>query len=215
MINFNSHAQTIELKGRITDSQNRGISIVSVSLLDENDDVLIYDFTNESGFYSFSLSSLQYKKLKIEVSNMGFEKNLQIITNFTQPQNFILKEKSMELDEVVVETEKRIKIVNDTTTIKVASFGNKTELTVEDLLKKIPGIEVMADGSIKAHGKPIDKLLIEGEDMFDKNYKILSKNLDSKVLEAVQILDNFEDNPVFKKLNKSDKVALNLRLKKG
>lgn len=215
MINFNSHAQNMELKGRITDSQNRGISNVSVSLLDENDDVLIYDFTNESGFYSFSLSSLQYKKLKIEISNMGFEKILQIITNFTQPQNFILEEKSMELDEVVVETEKRVKISNDTTSIKVASFGNKTEQTVEDLLKKLPGIEVMPDGSIKAHGKPIDKLLIEGEDMFDKNYKILSKNLDAKVLEAVQILDNFEDNPVFKKLNNSDKVALNLKLKEG
>lgn len=215
IIHFNSFAQNAILNGKITDSKNRGISNVSVSLLDENDDVLVYDFTDDNGYYSININTIKYKKLKIEIANMGFEKVSQVLTNLSQPLNFTLKEKSLELEEVVVENEKRVRIANDTTTIKVASFGNKTEQTVEDLLKKIPGIEVQKDGSIKAHGKPIDKLLIEGEDMFDKNYKILSKNLDSKVLEAVQILDNFEDNPIFKKFNSSDKVAINLKLKKG
>jgi hypothetical protein len=215
VIHLNSFAQNAILKGQITDAQNRGIPNVSVSLLDENDDVLIYDFTDDNGLYIFKINLIEYKKLKIEIANMGFEKISQILTNLSQPLNFTLKEKSLELEEVVVENEKRVRIANDTTTIKVASFANKTEQTIEDLLKKIPGIEVQKDGSIKAHGKSIDKLLIEGEDMFDKNYKILSKNLDSKVLEAVQILDNFEDNPIFKKFSNSDKVAINLKLKKG
>ncbi len=51
--------------------------------------------------------------------------------------------------------------------------------------------------------------------MFNKNYKLLTKNLDANVLDAVQIIDDYEDNPVLKKLNNSDKVALNLKLKKG
>ena len=51
--------------------------------------------------------------------------------------------------------------------------------------------------------------------MFDKNYKLLSKNLDAKVLDAVQIIDGFEDNPILKKLSNSDKVALNIKLKKN
>src|SRR5690606_28164776 len=61
----------------------------------------------------------------------------------------------------------------------------------------------------------IDKLLIEGEDMFDKNYTMLSKNLDAKVLDAIQILDGFEDNPILAKAIESDKVALNLLLKEN
>ena len=129
-------------------------------------------------------------------------------------QTFVLEEKTEYLKEVVIEANQKIRINRDTTTIKVASFGNKTEQTVEDILKKLPGIEVQKDGSIKAHGKTIDKLLIEGDDLFDKNYKLLTKNLDAKSLDAVQIIDDFEDNPILKGMNNSDKVALNLKLKK-
>lgn len=84
---------------------------------------------------------------------------------------------------------------------------------MEDILKRLPGIEVLEDGSIKAHGKPIESLLIEGENLLDDNYKVLSKNLDAKTLEEVQILDNYEENPIFKQLSNSEKVALNLKLK--
>jgi hypothetical protein len=77
----------------------------------------------------------------------------------------------------------------------VASFTNKTEQTLEDVLKKA-GIEVQQDGSIKAHGVTIDKLLIEGEDMFNKIINCLLK-LDANVLDAA-IIDDYEDNPVLK-----------------
>lgn len=212
---FFSFSQEIIVKGYIKDQQNRSIQNASVSLLDENDDVLGYDFTNENGLYTITFDKQNYDKIKVEISCLGYQKIKSSIALKNQNLNFTLEEKNIVLEEVVIETERKVRINQDTTYIKVASFGNKTEQTVEDILKKLPGIEVTKDGSIKAHGKTIDKLLIEGEDIFDKNYKMLSKNLDAKVLDEVQIIDNFEDNPVFKKLNNSDKVALNLKLKKG
>lgn len=210
-----SYSQKTIVKGKVTDQQNRSIQSASVSLFDEKDDFLGYNFTNENGNYSITFENKNYSLIKIEISCLGYHKISNLITTENLVQNFTLEEKTELINEVVIESGKKIKIVQDTTYIKVASFGNKTEQTVEDILKKLPGIEVTKDGSIKAHGKAIDKLLIEGEDIFDKNYKMLSKNLDAKVLDEVQIIDNFEDNPIFKKLNNSDKVAINLKLKKG
>lgn len=214
-INF-SFSQEITLKGNITDKQNRSIQSASVSVLDENEDILGYSFTNENGEYLISFDKPTNNTIIVEVACLGFQKiSKKVDFNSNNTFNFQLEDKIENLQEVVLESGKKIRVEQDTTSIKVASFGNKTEQTVEDILKKLPGIEVLKDGTIKAHGKAIDKLLIEGEDMFDKNYKLLSKNLNAKVLDEVQILDNFEDNPIFKKLNNSDKVALNLKLKKG
>ena len=208
-------SQELTIKGKILDQQNRGIQNASVSLLDEKGDFLGYNFTDENGNYNITFEKLTTNNLTIEISCLGYQKVTQLINSSILTQNFTLEEKIETLNEIVLEAGKKIRIEQDTTFIKVASFGNKTEQTVEDILKKLPGIEVLKDGTIKAHGKAIDKLLIEGEDMFDKNYKLLSKNLDAKVLDEVQIIDSFEDNPVFKKLNNSDKVALNLKIKKG
>jgi hypothetical protein len=212
---FFGFSQEITLKGKILDLENRGIHNASVSILDESDDIFDYSITAEDGSYNITFEKPKSNDIKIEISCLGYQKISKIISLLNLNQDFQLEEKIEELKEVVVEFEKKIRTAQDTTFIKVASFGNKTEQTVEDVLKKLPGIEVLNDGTIKAHGKTIDKLLIEGEDMFDKNYKVLSKNLDAKYLDEVQIIDNFEDNLVFKKLNNSDKVAINLKLKKG
>ncbi len=121
--------------------------------------------------------------------------------------NFKMEEKAEYLREVVVEAHQKIKVNADTTFIRVSQYTTKTEQTVEDVLKRLPGIEVLPDGSIKAHGKPIENLLVEGENILDKNYKILSKNLDARTLEEVQILDNYEENPIFKSLSNSEKSS--------
>ncbi len=187
-----------------------------MSLYNPTDEIIGYTYTDEKGEFAISLNNTDHNlQYRIEIACLGYVKLMKLIESLSGFQRFTLQEKAEYINEVVVESGKKIKIDNDTTFIKVASFANKTEQTVEDILKKLPGIEVLKDGTIKAHGKVIDKLLIEGEDMFDKNYKLLSKNLDAKVLDEVEILDSFEDNPIFKKLNNSDKVAINLKLKKG
>ena len=212
---------TTVFKGKITDKQNRGIQNASVLIMDKNENNLGYNFTTETGNYVISIKKTQIEKLEtdsliIEVSCLSYDKKTQLIVlSANNTLNFVLDENTEMLSEVVVEAGKKIKIAQDTTSFVVSGFTNNTEQTLEDVLKKIPGIAIDKEGNIKAHGKAIDKLMIEGEDVFDKNYKLLSKNLDAKVLEEIQIIDNFEDNPIFKKFGSSDKVALNLKLKEG
>ena len=159
LLSFTAFSQEINIKGTIKDSNDRGIQSASVLLIDDNENNLGYNYSDENGNYSISFAKPNSEKITIEISCLGYQKkvlNLNVKTNTIQ--NFTLVEKTETLKEVVIDANKKIRIEQDTTTIKVASFGNKTEQTVEDLLKKLPGIEVSKDGTIKAHGKTIDKL---------------------------------------------------------
>ena len=205
-------AQEIRISGVVQNVNKDKIERASIILFDSNENAIAYIFSNEQGIFTliFQKKDTAYKLI---ISSLGFQKQI-IPIDVSSKTEFdilvVLSDKTETLNEVILYSTKR----NDTTKIKVQEYINETEQTVEDILKKIPGIEVLEDGSIKAHGKFIDKLLVEGDDILAKNYKLLSKNLDAKVLDAVEILDNFEDNPVLKKLFESEKVALNLKLKK-
>ncbi len=203
--------QEINVKGTVKNINNVVIESASVMLVDKNENVIAYTFTNDKGVFILNFIKKD-ATCTIIVHSLGMEKRkipVEINNNIEIP--IILNFKEEILNEVIINSVKK----NDTTSLKVKDYINNIEQTVEDLLKKLPGIEVLADGSIKAYGKPIDKLLVEGDDILNKNYKLLSKNLDAAVVDEVQIISNFEDNPVLKKLFESEKVAINLKLKKN
>ena len=200
------------LSGKVYDVENKPVSGVLVIVSNELNELITYAYTSKEGSFNFKFKNKD-NKIKVDFESLGYEKFSMYVNDFknnNQNLNIVLTEKIVVLNEVIVQS----KLNTDTTKIQVQQYINQTEQTVEDILKKIPGIEVLDDGSIKAYGKFIDKLLVEGDDVLNKNYKLLSKNLDAKVIDEVQILSNFEDNPVLKKLFQSEKVALNLKLKK-
>ncbi|MDT0294477.1 carboxypeptidase-like regulatory domain-containing protein [Mesonia ostreae] len=192
-----------------------GIEGGSVKVLTSENNILHYTYTEKNGFYQITFNA-NVKELKLSASSLGYKNEIKTINFASEDElnvDFNLEEETSVLNEVVLKFNQKIKINRDTTTIAVNSYKTGTEQTIEDVLKNLPGIQVLENGTIKAHGKPIQKLLIEGEDLLDKNYKILTKNIDAEVLSKVQILDNFEDNPIMKKvMQTSDKVALNLKL---
>ncbi|WP_241148038.1 TonB-dependent receptor [Lacinutrix jangbogonensis] len=118
----------------------------------------------------------------------------------------------MHLDEVIIQAEKSISIKKDTINFKTKYFVNGTEKTVEDLLKRIPGINIDSEGIIKIGNQEIEKLMIDGDDLFEKGYKILSKNMPAYPIEEVEVLKNFSNNRLLKGIEESNKVALNLKL---
>ena len=202
----------------VNDNNNINVENATVTFYDRNDSILFYELTNEFGKVSVELEIAIATNIKIITTALGFKRRE---LRFTVPALnndsiiIVLQDEVETLKELIIESDQKIKINQDTTFLKVSKFINNTEQTLEDVLKKLPGIVVQTDGSIKAHGKVIDKLLVDGEDVFAKNYKLLTKNLDAKVLDEIQILDHFEDNPVLKRLSNSQKVALNIKFKKG
>lgn len=211
------YSQEIAVLGTAANTQSQPLENAVVQVRNMDNDILDYTYTDKNGNYELHFTNNNYEFIFIEASSLGYTSQKVKVEiaekNKIEISEFILEEKAESLKEVLVEGYQKIKISSDTTFIHVSQYATDHEQTVEDLLKRLPGIEVLADGSIKAHGKSIESLLVEGENLLDENYRVLSKNLDAKTLEEVQILDNYEENPIFKKLSSSEKVALNLKLK--
>ena len=146
-------SQEIKISGTIKDNQNRGIESASVLVYDDLENTLAYTFSDAKGNYNLFFDKPTNSIIKVSVASLGYSKKeieLDFTSKLEHSQSFILEEKTEYLKEVVIEANQKIKIDKDTTMIKVASFSNKTEQTVEDLLKKLPGIEVQKDQKILA-----------------------------------------------------------------
>ena len=213
----NLFSQTI--KGTVNDSL--GIPVYANILIKKNEitkDVIQYTVTDDKGKFNLVLKH-PLDSMTIEISSLGYkpQKRSVILSDSNKKKksfNFILKEKFNQLNEVVLKTNKRIQIKNDTTIYNPNAFKDGTERTVEDLLKKLPGIEVKTNGEIKFKGKSIKKLMLDGDDLFGSNYILGTRNINVDIIDKIQGLENYEDNPLLKGLQDSEEVALNIVLKK-
>ncbi|APG66080.1 hypothetical protein LPB136_12180 [Tenacibaculum todarodis] len=207
-------SQNINIKGKVIDKEHNNLSNITIMIYG-NGQLISYGYSNEKGEFQISINQNKLKTLTIVANGLGFEeeKNIINILKSTINTNFLLQEKNEILKEVVLETWEKIKVKKDTIVYKVSAFKDGSENVVEDLLKNIPGMEISLNGTIKVNGKAIDKLLVEGDDLFDDKYKLLTKNLDASTIKEVELLTNFEDNPVLKSFQESEKIALNLKLK--
>ena len=172
-----------------------------------------YGFTDRNGRYQLVSKTPDAAFLKF--SHLGYETKyveLQIPPGAAVivPDVF-LTEKPLFLDEVIIRDES-IVVVEDTVRFKVEYFRNGTEQTVEELLKKIPGINIDTEGTIKVGNREIEKLMVDGDDLMEKGYRVLSKNMPAYPISEVEVLKNFANNPLLKGIEESDKVALNLKL---
>lgn len=172
-----------------------------------------YSFTNSKGEFSIPIDKYS-DSLFLEAKLLGFKNYKKLILlKKGKIFTFYLEERKEELEEIIIESKRKIKINKDTISYSLPSFIDNTEATVEDVLKKLPGVNINDDGTITIAGKEIEKILIEGDDLTSNNYTILSKNLDANLLKSVQILRNYDDNPVKKQFRNSEKIALNLLIK--
>jgi len=206
------------IQGSVTDSLSKPIPFVQVLLYDSTQ-TGIYGFTQadslgryelvveKNGKYNLTFNILSHKSKTIPIDLFENTADSLLIINV------ILPSRSYKLEEVVVETERSITVRGDTIAMKVDDFRRGDEEVVEDVLSKLPGIEVDDDGTIRFAGKQISKVMVEGSDLFGKGYSMLTKNLDANTIDEVEVLQNYLEEQELKGLAQSDEVALNLNLK--
>jgi hypothetical protein len=205
--------------GKIT---HEGQPIINATILlkrSNSELVLKYTKSNEDGFYSILMNS-EKDSLVIEVSAFNYESNQKDLFKNTTIENlqinFELVLKTINLQEVLIKEKLKFsKVKNDTTVFDPKKFKDGTEKVVEDLLKKIPGIKIAENGDIKINGKSIKKMLLDGDDLFDNQYTIGSRNINVDMIEKVEIIENYNENSVLRNIAQNNDVALNLRFKKG
>jgi hypothetical protein len=109
-----------------------------------------------------------------------------------------------------------VSIKGDTIVYNADSFKSGTEKKLEDVLKKLPGVEVNADGEVQVEGKKVSKLMVEGKDFFDGDTKLGVKNIPADAIDKIQVLRNYNEIGQLKGLeNNEENVAMNIKLKDG
>lgn len=217
VIQYEARSQ-IEIQGDVEDEKGNPVQGASLLVQDTGGNIVAYNYSDKQGDFLLQISGTASNQeiLVVVCQSLGYKEQRDTIVKVKNKEKyelqFHLKEEVEQLHEVVLEANEKVSAEGNVTTLRTEPFSNNTEQNLEDILKKLPGIEVLEDGSIKAHGKFINKLLVEGEDMFSNDYQLLSKNLDAEAVEAVEIIEEFEDNPVLATVLDSDKVALNLKI---
>ncbi|MEP6803898.1 MAG: TonB-dependent receptor, partial [Flavobacterium sp.] len=131
-------------------------------------------------------------------------------------QNILMDDAGIELEGVEIVCEMPVSIKGDTIVYNADSFKSGTEKKLEDILKKLPGVEVNADGEIEVEGKKVSKLMVEGKDFFDGDTKLGVKNIPADAIDKIQVLRNYNEIGALKGLeNDQDNVAMNIKLKDG
>lgn len=121
---------------------------------------------------------------------------------------------ALELKEVIV-TAKKIRQSGDTISYSAATYRGKNDKTLEDLLRKMPGIEVKADGQITYNGQWINEFYIEGLDMLGGNYGVATRNIDANDIGSVQVLQNHQDVKLLQGVKSGNAPAMNIKLKQN
>ncbi len=215
-----AYGQEILLQGRVTDSLSAPLPFSQVLVKDTPEgSILAFGSSNQEGHYQIRLNTSQ-DSVWLNVRRIGFENYARYISIKEAAEgqltyDIVMVEKSTELDEVVIEGNRPVRERGDTLTYQVEAFTDGTEEVAEDVLKKIPGVNVSEDGTIQYQGKEIKKILLDGDDLTDTKYKVLSKNLSAELLAEVEILKNYTDNRLFKGIEQSEDVAINLKIKEG
>ncbi|MEM7372547.1 MAG: carboxypeptidase-like regulatory domain-containing protein [Bacteroidota bacterium] len=205
------------IEGIVLDSAHQAIPYANVYLSPVEDaHILIYTSTNAEGAFQLSYKEGMYD---LHVKAYGYEEYRQSITisdsssSSLQNLQVQLQNRDLLLDEVVIEASGKVIQKNDTIVFKADAFKTGEEKVVEDLLRKLPGVEVSESGAVSVNGKAVQTIMIENDNLFDNNYRLASRNLDVDVIESVEILQDFSDNPLLKDVKDSDDVAINLTLK--
>ncbi|MFN8303827.1 MAG: carboxypeptidase-like regulatory domain-containing protein [Saprospiraceae bacterium] len=205
------------LKGQVCDSAGTAIAYATVIVYNHvNDSIIAYTATNETGGFQLTASTKQVDSLWLSIRCLGFVSySFPLEIDSLEKQLSIkLTPIGMPLREVVVRAEAMPVVVrSDTIEFNAASFSDSTEFSVEDLLKKLPGIQVNENGIITLNGQPVEKVMIEGDDLFGSNYQLATRNVRADNVARVQAIQHYQDNPLLKRFQESDRLVLNLVFK--
>jgi hypothetical protein len=176
-----------------------------------------YSVTNEKGEFNFD--KVPSSNFSVIVTNIGYRPVAKFIPVNTAEKkidlgNIIISSMAKVLNEVVIEAAP-ITIKEDTIEYRADAFKVKENAVVEDLLKKLPGIQVDKDGNIKAQGKAITKVKVNGKDFFGGDPKTATRELPANIVDKVQIIDDYGDQATLSGIKEgTPEKVMNIKLKK-
>ena len=202
------------IQGQIADPSGNAIPRINILLYEKvSDVVLAYAISDEEGRFTVKLNS-GTDSLRIKVSSVNYNDVVRIISNQSQSLKYTLTEEIKDIEGVTVMASP-IQKWGDTLSYLVQSFTRPEDRSIEDVLKRMPGIAVESSGQILYQGMPINRFYVEGLDLMEGRYSVVSKNLPKTAVTAVEILENHQPLRMLEGKVESRQAALNLKIKRG
>lgn len=205
-----------QISGKVVDKDQQPLTGAMVVLLNAQDSIM-EEYAVCDALGSFKLPKAANKTYLLQISFMGFQTHSQqlVLTENIDLGTIVLQEEAELIESVEVTTARiPIKINGDTVEYDAAAFRTRPHDNVEKLLRKMPGIEIERDGTVKAHGETVDKIMIDGKEFFGDNTQMATKNLPADAVKQVQVYDRKSDDAEFSGVDDGvRKKTLNLKLK--
>ncbi len=210
----------ISLWGTVYDSQFREpLPGAHVLLLDSADRTLRSVVTKTDG--SYFLTGVPAGNFRIKVSYMGFQPqffriNLKERQGKVRVADIFMSEESRYLQETVVTAQvPEITVSEDTVTYHAGSYAVTEGAMVEELLKKLPGVEIDEYGKITVNGKEVSQILVDGKDFFGKSTQTTLENLPADIIEKIKVYDKQSDQARITGVDDgNEKTVIDLSVKK-
>lgn len=206
----------VTLSGVVKDSIGVPLEMANVIALDTvAKKIASYGFTDANG--NFKLDLKKNTVYNVKISYVGFKEISEFVK--TDESNivktYVMQEDNM-LDGINIVAKMPVTVKGDTIVYNADSFKNGSERKLEDVLEKLPGVEINDDGQIEVEGKTVEKITVDGKDFFDGDTKLASKNIPSNAVDKIEVLRNFADVRQLSSVqNNQDRVAINIKLKEG
>ncbi len=211
-------AQQFDVRGVVVDSAKAPVTGAMVVALTRTDSV-IAAFATSGGTGGYILRRLVPGDYILQVTRIGSKPVRRDFTlgaaNFVADTVVMLESGPVELAELTVSAE-HVPIVNkpDTLEYNADAFKTRINATVEELLKRLPGVTVESDGSITAQGKQVQRVLVDGKEFFGNDPKMATRNLPAAAVDKVQVLEKKSDAAEFTGIDDGQEMTtVNLVLK--
>lgn len=201
----------VNVTGRVTNLKNQPVSDVIVKCL-SGSKILAFTTTNGQGVYALEMKEAPKTEVVLVYNHISYEKEevKTVLKSKSTKQDMILIDKSISLKEVKVKAPP-IRMMGDTLTYNLASFLKKGDVTLEDGLKNLPGIDISENGAISYQGQGISNFYIGGLDMLGGRYNLATKNIPAEYATQVEIMKHHKHRKIDAD-EESDNVAINVKL---
>lgn len=212
------HAQkNYKVEGIIINDSLEKISNVNIIIKDiKTLSIINYTNTNNQGYYFINIKS-ENSLVNISFSSLGYKtitKVFDLLNQSKELEKITLEKNTFELNEIILESKRdAIIIKGDTTSYIVDYFKNGTEDNLKDLLNNLPGISINENGKIILNGKEINELLIDGENLYNKQHQFATENLSSETVKSIEVYKNHTSFDKLKTNTSSGETALNVLIK--
>ncbi len=212
---FSSIAQNLLVTGKVVDSLNSPIEFANVIVLNpETNAIEAFSISSAEGKFKLQLNAGQAYILKASfVGYQPFEISFTPTKELSENIVIELAIATDYLDEVQVVQEMPIMMSGDTLIYKTDAFTDGRERKLQDVLEKLPGMEVDENGEVRVQGKKVNKVLVDGKQFFDGDTKMATKNIPANAVERVQVLKDYNEVSPMSGMGSEDNLALNIQLK--